>query len=164
MAFSSSISKKCYYTILWRIWKRYKKEQPFGLQMLFTHHHHGILRLSLVLSIHLHLDKISNRHYLRTLSLPRQHAINSLLDKHYSKRAKQWSKIKSSIVDTNNYLNEVFPSFDSLNKELSPGFHLVDSFLNHFSFLKVNQKDFKLLTSHQNKLNNIYKKSIKIWI
>ena len=144
--------------------------------MLFTHHHHGILRLSLVLSIHLHLDKISSGHYLRMLSLPRQHAINSLLDKHYSKRAKphcmaisqliakQWSKIKSPIVDTNNHLNEVFPSFDSLNKELSPGFHLVDSFLNHFSFLKVNQKDFKLLTAHQNKLDNIYKESIKIWI
>jgi len=52
--------------------------------------------------------------------------------------AKQQSKINSPIVDTNNCLNEVFPSFDSLNKKLSLGFCLVDSFFNHFSFLTVN--------------------------
>ena len=32
-------------------------------------------------------------------------------------------------MDTNNWLNEVFPSFNSLNKEISPGFHLIDFFL-----------------------------------
>jgi len=62
--------------------------------------------------------------------------------------AKQQSKIKSSIVDTNNHLNEVFPSFNSFNKEISPGFYLVDSFSNCFSFLAVNQKDSELLTAY----------------
>ena len=93
------------------------------------------------------------------LFLSRQYIIKSLLDKYHFKSAKphhiatfqliakQLSKIKSSIVDTNNCLNEVFSSFDSLNKELSLGFHLVDFFPNCFSFLTVNQKDHKSLTA-----------------
>jgi len=32
--------------------------------------------------------------------------------------AKQQLKIKSPIVDVNNQLDEIFPSFDSLNKEI----------------------------------------------
>jgi len=36
--------------------------------------------------------------------------------------AKQQLKIKSSIVDVNNQLDEIFPSFDSLNKEILLGF------------------------------------------
>jgi len=54
---------------------------------------------------------------------------------------KQLLKVKSPIVNTNNHLNEVFPSFDSLNKELSSGFHLVDTFSDYFSFYSVNRKD-----------------------
>jgi len=86
-------------------------------------------------------------------SLPKQYAINSLLDEHHFRKAtshhiatcyltyKQCLKIKSFIVNTNNHLNEIFPSFDSLNRELSSGFHLVDIFSNYFSFHLVNQKD-----------------------
>ena len=60
--------------------------------------------------------------------------------------AKQCTKIKSPIVN-NNHLNENFPSFDSL-KELSLGFHLVDTFSSHFSFLSVNCKDSESLNTH----------------
>jgi len=86
--------------------------------------------------------------------------INSFLDKHHSKKAKphhmamaylmfkQCLKIKSPIMDSNNYLNKVFPSFDSLNKELSPGFCLVDNFSDHFSFHSVNQKDTDSLITY----------------
>jgi len=41
---------------------------------------------------------------------------------------KQRLKIKSSIVNTNNHLNDILLFFDSLYKELSPGFCLVDTF------------------------------------
>lgn len=58
--------------------------------------------------------------------------------------SKQWLKIESPIINTNNQLNEVFSSFDSLNKEISPGFHLIDIFSNYFSFISVNQKALKL--------------------
>ena len=72
------------------------------------------------------------------MSLSKQHVINSILDKHHSKKtashyiamtyliSKQYLKIKGPIMDTNNHLNKVFPSFDSLNKEFSPEFCLVD--------------------------------------
>lgn len=62
-------------------------------------------------------------------SLSKQYMINSLLDKHYSKKAKSHHmttahltpkkclKIKSSIMDTKNHLKKVFPFFDSLNKK-----------------------------------------------
>jgi len=69
---------------------------------------------------------------------------------------KQYSKIKSPIIDINNHLNKVLLSFDSLNKELSFRFHLVDIFLDCFSFLLVNQKDSDILTSYHNKLINIF--------
>ena len=65
---------------------------------------------------------------------------------------KQQLKIKSSIVDTNNHLNRFFPSFDSLYKELSSGFKLVDNFPNHFSF---NCKDKESKEAHFYKLNKI---------
>jgi len=98
--------------------------------------------------------------------------INSLLDKHHSKKAKshhmamayftfkQWLKIKSSIVDTNNHSNEIFPSFDSLSRELSPSFHLVDTFSDHFSFHSVNWKDINVKIAYHNKLNSIYEDSL----
>ena len=54
--------------------------------------------------------------------------------------SKQHLKIKSCIMDTNNYLNKVFSPFNSLNKELYLGFHLIDIFSNYFSFISVNQK------------------------
>ena len=54
----------------------------------------------------------------------------------------------SPIVNTNNHLNENFPSFDSLNKKLSLGFYLVNTFPNYFSFLSVNFKDPELLNTH----------------
>jgi len=62
--------------------------------------------------------------------------------------AKQYTKIMSPIINTNNHLNKNFSSFDSLNKELSLGFHLVDTFPNHFSFLPVNCKDPESLNTH----------------
>jgi len=54
---------------------------------------------------------------------------------------KQQLKIKSSIVDINNCLNGIFPSFDPFYKELSSGFKLVDNFSDHFYFYTVNCKD-----------------------
>jgi len=98
--------------------------------------------------------------------------INTLLDKQHSKKAKphcmatvhlmyKWYlKIKSLIIDTNNCLNKVFPFFNSLNKELSLGFHLVNNFSDHFSFYSVNQKDANTIITHQNKLDSIYEDSL----
>lgn len=86
------------------------------------------------------------------MSLLKQHIINSLLDEQHSKKVKlhciatvhltsrQILKFKSPMIDTNHCLNKVFSSFNSLNKELSPSFHMMDNFSDHFSFYSVNQK------------------------
>jgi len=72
---------------------------------------------------------------------------------------KQNLKIKSPIVDINHRLNQILPAFDNLNKELSPGFRLVDTFPNRFSFNVVKHKDAKARTAHLNKLENVYRAS-----
>jgi len=47
-----------------------------------------------------------------------------------------------------------------LNKELSSGFCLIDTFPNHFLFISANQKNTNALQTHHNKLNNIYEDSL----
>ena len=44
-------------------------------------------------------------------------------------------------MDINNHLNKVFPSFDSLNKELSLGFCLVDIFSNYYYYFFSKSKE-----------------------
>jgi len=73
--------------------------------------------------------------------------------------SKQCLKVKSSIVDINNHLNQVFSVFDNLNKELSLEFYLMDTFSDCFSFHTVNCKNSKVRTTYQNKLKNIYSDS-----
>jgi len=167
MASNCDITKKYFFFSLLRSWRKYSKEQCYGLQVYFIHCYHSLEAIAGLIPIHMYLNKISRRYYLQVASLPQQHALNSLMDKHYSKKTKshylsiahltckQWSKIKSSIVDTNNYLNEVFPLFNRFYKELSPGFHLEDMFPNHFSFHTVNHKNTNTKT-YYNKLNKIF--------
>ena len=102
------------------------------------------------------------------ISILKQHVINLLLDENYSKKAKlhyllleyltdkQHSKVKSSIVDINNCLNEVFPAFDRLHKELSSSFQLVDTLPDHISFHIVNCKNNKVKNAHLCNLNKIF--------
>ena len=130
----------------------------------------GVKAIAGLIPIYFHLNKIIRQHYLWVASLPKQYTINTLINEYHSKKtllyciiishliAKQQLKVKSPIMDTNNHLNEVLLSSNSLNKELSPG--LVDTFLECFSFLLVSQKNSNTLTSHYNKLNNIFENSL----
>ena len=70
------------------------------------------------------------------------------------------TEIKSSIVDTNNQLNEVYPFFDKLHKELSPSFQLVNNFANCFSFNTVNYKNTKVKNAYICTLNKIFDNSL----
>jgi len=103
------------------------------------------------------------------VSLPKQHVINFLLNNHYSKNVKpyclsidklidkQYLKIKSLIVDTNNCLNKVHPLFNRHYK--LPRFHLVDNFPNCFSFHIVNFNDTETISAYLQSLDNILEKS-----
>ena len=106
------------------------------------------------------------------VSLSKYYALNSLMEDHHSKKAKshclsiskltdkQWYKIKSSIVDSNNWLNKVFSVFNKLHKELSSSFRLVDNFPNYYSFHTVNWKNTKVKNAHLYLLNKIFDNSI----
>jgi len=94
------------------------------------------------------------------------------LDEHHLKKAKlhclslgylinkQCSKVKSSIVDTNNHLNEVFPIFDGLHEELFSGFQLVDIFPDCISFHTVNHKDNEVKNAHLYNLDQNFEDSL----
>ena len=66
---------------------------------------------------------------------------------------KQWQKIKSSIIDTNNCLNG---TFNSLNHEFSSGFRLIDNFPSCFSFYQANHRDNKYREAYLCKLDEIF--------
>jgi len=82
--------------------------------------------------IHLHLQKNHGCYQLRISTLSNNHAIKSLLKRKNSEHTnfyrlllenltpKQWLNFKGPIIDTNNCLNGIFPSFNSLNYKISP--------------------------------------------
>jgi len=73
-------------------------------------HSWSIKDIAGLIPIYLYFDKISSKHYLRVIFLPKQYVINSLLDNQYLKKMKSYHllmdnltekqhlKIKSSIV------------------------------------------------------------------
>jgi len=67
--------------------------------------------------------------------------------------SKQQLKVKSSIVDANNYLDRIFSSFNSLYKELFSGLKLVDNFSDYFSFHIVNCKNENIKKANFHKLD-----------
>ena len=69
--------------------------------------------------------------------------------------SKQQAAIKSSIVDTNNCLNEIFLSFDSLNKEFYLGNRLVNFSSNCFSFYKADYSLEEIKAHYYSHLDNI---------
>ena len=54
---------------------------------------------------------------------------------------KQWLLLKESIVDANNRLNRVFPSFDPFSSKFSPGNRLIVVFSSYFSFHSMNRRN-----------------------
>jgi len=68
---------------------------------------------------------------------------------------KQQQRIKSSIIDTNNHLNEVFLSFDLLNYKLHSDARLIDIFSSCISFHKINHSFNKSKTAYYNKLDEL---------
>ena len=62
-------------------------------------------------------------------------------------------------MDTNNHLNGIFPTFNSLNQEFSPRSHLINHFPDSFSFHLTSCKNANAKTAHHNKLEKLYKKS-----
>ena len=125
-----------------------------------------------LIPIHLHLDKICGHQQLRMVFLPSNHMIKALLDHYHSNAlnpyhlfleklsSKQRIKVKSSIVNANNHLNGILPLFNPLHKELMPGFQLVDTFSNFFSFNVAEYKVNNYKATYLWKVDDIFKDSL----
>ena len=127
----------------------------------------GVEAIIELIPIHFHLNKLSRRYQLRVAFLPKNYALNLLLNNQHSKKvilywlllgnlmSKQHLKLKSSIVNSNNHLNSLFSFFNNLHKKLSAGFQSVDSFSDHFSFYIVNHKNKGIYHSFATVMCNI---------
>jgi len=120
-----------------------------------------------LIHIYLYFQKLSGWHQLKTSILLSNHAIKFLLENRFTTNSfhhclflenmtsKQCFKIKSSVVNANNCLNEIFLAFDSFNSKFSLGSCLVDNFYSCFFFHRTNCKNKESKTAHFHKLNNI---------
>jgi len=131
----------------------------------------SIKAITRLISIHLHLQKLSGRLQLRAYSLSYNHTLRLLFESRLSvSNIPHWLslniltnnqhlKIKGSIVNMDNRFNEVFPLFDPFNKEFFPGFCLINIFSNHFSFYLLPKQGYTNLKPHIHSLNDITIKS-----
>jgi len=120
-----------------------------------------------LISVYLHLCKLSGRNQLLTAILFYNHTIKSLFERGHALNSqsyhltlenmtfKQQQKIKSSIVDINNCLNEILLFFYSLNSEFHPGCRLIDIFSSHIFFHNANHNSNESKTAYCKKLDKI---------
>ena len=66
---------------------------------------------------------------------------------------KQKLILKSLLVNSNNWSNKLQLAFNRLNKEISPGFNLIDNFSSCFSFYLANRMDLSSLCIHFHNLD-----------
>jgi len=126
---------------------------------------YGIEAIAGLISIHLHLQKLSKRSQLRVHTLSDNHIIRSLMDnKPYSPSPphalslglltkRQHGFLKSHMVDIDNRFNEVFLVFNSINPEFHPGNRIMDLFPNCFSFHLFSRSSDHSFKSHIQQLN-----------
>ena len=125
----------------------------------------GIEAIVELIPIKLHLQKLGGRSQLRVHSLLPNHLIQSLIDSSNSGSffqhpnsldsltSHQRSLIKSHIVDMDNRINEIFPSFSPLHFELSPGHRVIDNFSDCIVFnLHSKQQEDKTCTCQLNNM------------
>ena len=100
----------------------------------------GIEAITGVIPIKFHLQKLASRSQLRSLALPTSYLIRILMDNPSNSSTKplphlinmltnsQRTIIKGFLIDSNNKLYGVFPSFSPLYLELFLGSRIVDNF------------------------------------
>ena len=115
-----------------------------------------------LIPIHSHLQKISSKYQLRIQPLPSNYILKSMLELiyldnnsyHCLSLKKFTPKQQESIIDANDRLNRVFPSFISFSSKFLPGNRLIDIYPSYFSFHSTN-KHKKSRQTYIQKLNNL---------
>jgi len=105
-----------------------------------------------LIPIKFHLQKLTSRSQSHTAALPENHLIRTLMDDPLNLYIKpfphsinmltehQKSITKGHLINSNNKLFGIFPSFSSLNPELIPGSRIVDVFSDQFLFNVANKE------------------------
>jgi len=100
----------------------------------------GIEAIADLIPIKFHLQKLTSRSQLRSAALLENHLIRTLMDNLYNVHNKptphsintltkhQKTIVKGHLIDLNNKLFGIFPSFSPLNPELNLGSRIVDVF------------------------------------
>jgi len=111
----------------------------------------GIEAITGIIPIKFHLQKLASRSQLRPLALLASHLIRTLMDNLSNSPTKpiphsintltnhQRTIIKGHLIDSNNKLYGVFPSFSPLYLELLLSSRIVDNFSDQFSFNLANK-------------------------
>ena len=104
-----------------------------------------------LIPIKFHLQKLTSRSQLCSTALLENHLIITLIDDPLNMHNKpsplsinmltecQKNTIKEHLINSNNKLFGVFPSFSPLNLEFNPGFRIVDIFPDQVSFNLANK-------------------------
>ena len=113
----------------------------------------GIKSIAELISIKFHLQKLGGRSHICAISFPTNHIIRTLMDLLFGS-PNYWhpsllnfftdwqkAKIKGHLINFNNKLFEIFPSFSLFYPELSPGCRLIDTFSDYFSFNYYNKEN-----------------------
>ena len=106
----------------------------------------GLEAIAGLISIKSHLHKLAGRSQLRSASLPENYLIKTLMDDSLNTCLNslpnsinsltdcQKISVKGHLIDSNNKLYRVFPSFFPLNPEFIPGSRIINIFPDQFSF------------------------------
>jgi len=125
----------------------------------------GLEAIASLIPIKFYLQKLASRSQLHSAALPENHFIRTLMDDPLNSHNKpsplsinmltehQTNTIKGHLIDSNNKLFGVFPSFSPLNLEFNPDSRIVDIFPDQVSFNLANKA--KSNKSHFQQLNNM---------
>ena len=125
----------------------------------------GLEAITGLIPIKFYLQKLASRSQLRSTALLGNHLIRTLMDEPHNVHNKptphsinmltkcQKTIIKGHLIDSNNKLFGIFPSFSPLNLKLNLGSRIVDVFSDQFSFNLVNRE--KNNKTHFQQLNEM---------
>ena len=121
----------------------------------------GLKTIVGLIPIKLYLHKLASRSQLHSAALPENHLIKTLMDDPLNTCYKlpphsinmltdrQKIFIKEHLMDSNNKLYGVSPSFSPFNPEFNPGSRITDIFPNQISFNLANKAKNKSSRSQQ---------------
>ena len=127
----------------------------------------SIKAIARIIPIKFHLQKFIRRFQIRPLVLPTNHLIRSFMDdlsnsskksmSHSINTLTNWQRniTKDHLIDLNNKVYGIFPSFSPLHLELASDSHIINNFSDNFSFNLANKKIKEKDKIHFQELNEM---------